>query len=138
MTTAASMPKGSEKNSVESSAASATTPMGDKNSVKIHRVQARMSDWQPQVRTAAAVVGVVLECQHSAVGFGNLTAEHQADARSARLRRKKRHEEIRIVRQAVPLVVDPQLEAPCIALPSDRDIAAGGERRVDGVVQHID
>ena len=89
-----------------------------------------VSDRQAQVGAAAAAVGAVFQRQRAAVRFGDLPAEHQADARSARLGREERHEQVRRVRQPRSFIVDPQLEAAALALPADGDAAAGLQRGI--------
>ncbi len=93
---------------------------------------------QPQIGAAAAPIGPILQRQRSAVRFGDLAAEDEADAGSARLCREERHEQVRGIRQARSLIVDPELEAAALALPADGDAAAGLQRRVRRVVHEVD
>ena len=79
-----------------------------------------------------------LERQRAAVRFRDLAAEHETDARSLRLGREERHEQIRRVRQARPLIFDVDRYAMAVLLPSHAHGAAGFERRVDGVAHQVD
>jgi len=72
------------------------------------------------------------------VCFGNLAAQHEADARSPGLGCEERYEDVRRIRQAGALIVDPQLEAAAFALPADGNGATGLQRSVCRVVYEID
>src|SRR3954468_16201789 len=78
-----------------------------------------------QVGAAAAAVGAVVQRQRAAVGFGDLTAQHEADAGSTRFGGEEGHEQVRRVGQPRSLIVDPQLETAALAFPADRDAATG-------------
>src|SRR5262245_17953075 len=91
-----------------------------------------------QKRAASAAIRAVVERERSAVSFGDLAAQDEADARSARLRREERHEQVRLVRQADPFVFNPELERASPQRPADAHAAARGQRGVDRVVEQID
>src|SRR5205809_7081040 len=97
-----------------------------------------ISDRQSQVGAAAAAVYPILERQRSAVGFRDLAAQEEADARSTGLGREERHEEVRGIRQAGALILNPELERAAFALPAGCDAAAGLQRRVRRVVHEVD
>src|SRR5215510_1043289 len=54
------------------------------------------SQREPQSRFTAASARAVFERQHSAVAFGDLAAEREADARTAGFGREERDEEVRV------------------------------------------
>src|SRR5690606_282688 len=89
-------------------------------------------------RAAAGAVGAILECNRTAVRFGDLAAEGEADARPVRLGREERHEQVCGVRKAAALVFDLDLDERPRLLPRHRHAAAGFERRVDGVAHEVD
>src|SRR4029079_15314934 len=59
----------------------------------------RSAEWKRQLGAAARCRCAVLQRQGSAVRLGNLAAEHEADARSSRLRGEERDEQVRRVRE---------------------------------------
>src|SRR3954447_18791236 len=58
------------------------------------RGRLRRAGGKPETGDTALAVGAVLEHQGAAVAFGDLAAEHQADARPARLRGEERDEQV--------------------------------------------
>src|SRR5690349_5221036 len=58
----------------------------------------RNSHWQPQHSSATARLGAVFERERAPVGFGDLTAQREADAGTGGLGREERHEQIGRVR----------------------------------------
>src|ERR1051325_11573764 len=88
---------------------------------------------------AATRVFAILQRQRAAVSFGDLPAQHQADARTALLGREERHEQVRRIREARALVFYGNLERALRAFPADRHrTAAGLETRIGGISQQID
>src|SRR5262245_66012179 len=79
---------------------------------------------QPKRRATPGSRNPILERDRPAVRLGNLTAEREADARSVRLGREERHEQVRRIRQALAFIVHIQLEPVARALPSHRDLPA--------------
>ena len=72
------------------------------------------------------------------VRFGDLTAEGEADAGAIRLRREEGHEEVAALREAGPVILDPDFHEDRTARPTDADRAVGLAGRVDGVVHQVD
>src|SRR5690242_589920 len=62
---------------------------------KSTKVNAGRLSRQPKAGDTAGTVGSVFEHQSAAMAFGDLPAEHQADARTARLGGKEGDEQIR-------------------------------------------
>ena len=83
---------------------------------RLRRSSLLAREGEPEEGAAAAGVGAVLERERAAVRFGDLAAEHQADARAAGLGGEERHEQVGGVRQPGPS-------------SSTDDLDAGGRRR---------
>ena len=78
-----------------------------------------LHDRQAEAGAAAGLAHVVFQGQGAAVGFGDLAAERQADAGAVVLRGEKRHEYVRAVGQARPVVVHVNLNPVGVETPAD-------------------
>ena len=94
---------------------------------------------EPEPRAAAGVGRLaVFERERAAVVFGDLAAEHQADAGALRLSGEKRDEEILETGDAGAVVLDRDFEHAAIEVPGQADArfgVAGGalfEGGIDG------
>src|SRR5271169_6151607 len=92
---------------------------------------------QAQARFAAALGLAIFERERSAVSFGNLPAENQANARAALLGGEERDEEVRWVGDARPVVLHPDFDVAVFVLPAHANTAAGFERGVHSIVEKI-
>ncbi len=70
--------------------------------------------------------------------FGNLSAEHQADARAALLRGKEWNEEIRRIWNARTFVHNANFQIAVRSFPTDAYAASGFQRRFHRIVDEID
>ena len=86
------------------------------------------------------VAFAVLQSERAAMGFGDLTAKHQADARSFRLGREERDKEVCRVGDAGAVVLHPNFKRAAGLGPADFDgaVLADFERGIDGVPDQID
>ena len=82
-------------------------------------------------------VSPVLECQGTAVRFGNLAAQYQADSRSSGLGGEEGDEQIACIRETWPFIFDPHFNASDGPPPSDSHSASGLQRGVDGVAHEV-
>src|SRR5271156_4141454 len=80
----------------------------------------------------------IFKRQRTTVRFGNLPAEHEPDAGAAGLRREKRDEKIRGIRDARAIVLHPNIDVIIFVIPSDANTAAGFERSVHSIAEKID
>ena len=69
--------------------------------------------------------------------FRNLARQNESNSRSLWLCGEERHEQVRAARQSWTFVFDHDRNCAVLACPSDTDITASLERRVDGVAQKV-
>ena len=81
---------------------------------------------QAQAGPAAGLAHVVLQDQGAAVGFGDLAAERQAEARTMILRGEEGHEDVRAVGQPWIVVVPENLDRTGVETPGCRRLAIAG------------
>src|SRR5678809_1718130 len=87
---------------------------------------------------AATPVAAVLQSERPSVRLRDLARQHQPDPRPGRLGREERNEEVSRVGEARTLVLDDEGERAVLTRPSDVDVAARLQRRVDRVAQEVD
>src|SRR6185312_11445483 len=97
---------------------------------------------QAQGGLTSAHVFAVFQRQRPAMGFGNLTAQYQADSAAAGLCSEEGHKQIVAVEQARALVADEDFYRLSIHIPSDLYRARSADRwiqrRVHRVTHNID
>ena len=69
--------------------------------------------------------------------FRDLARQNESNSRSLWLCGEERHEQVRAARQPWTFVFDHDRNCAVLACPSDTDITASLERRVDGVAQKV-
>jgi hypothetical protein len=72
------------------------------------------------------------------MGFGNLTTQWQTDPGTVGFCGEKRHEKIRRVHNAWPLVLNKDLNATFFLAPPDRDVSLSFKGGIYSVVHQID
>jgi hypothetical protein len=67
--------------------------------------------------------------------FGDLAAQHQADARPAGIGGEERHEQVRRVRNPQPFILDGDFCVRAVARPSDPNAAADSMNSMPGSIK---
>src|SRR5437763_15485322 len=98
----------------------------------------RRLERQAQASLAAATARAVFERERAAVRLCDLAREHEADARTARLRGEEGHEEVRGAREAQALILDPYLDVPIAHTPPHAHRTIRHERCVRSVAHEVD
>jgi len=80
----------------------------------------------------------VLECQRSAVSFGDLAAQDQTDPRSPRLCGEEGYKQVAGIREAGAFIIYPDLNPSDSPPPSNYHSTTGLQRGVYGVAEKID
>src|SRR5947208_17078509 len=80
---------------------------------------------QSQPRQAARSLFPVFQRETAAVGFGNLAAQRQPDARSARFGGEERHKQIRGGGKSRPFVLNPYFQLRAGPPPADLHLSFG-------------
>lgn len=80
----------------------------------------------------------VLQSQDAAMGFGNLPAQRQTDARTFRFRGEERNEKIGRVRKAWPVIFDGDFDISSHLPPADPDATARFQRSISRIADQID
>src|SRR5438552_1950920 len=86
---------------------------------RLSRLFAPGRDGQNKSCDAALAFGASLESEGTPVRFGDLTAQDEADATAAGLRREKRHKEIGRIRDAWTRVLDAEFKLRPVFFPAD-------------------
>src|SRR5581483_7393745 len=92
---------------------------------------------QPQRGLTSANVFAVLQRERATVGFGNLPAQHEADAAAAGLRGEERNEEVVAVKESGALVADEDFDRVSVHVPAYLNRAGRADRRVERGVNRI-
>src|ERR1035437_2331479 len=93
---------------------------------------------QAQPGNAAGRLGPILQGEGAGVAFGDLPTQHESDARSSRLGREERDEQIGRSGKARAVVGHPDLDHGAVAAPARPNRAVRGQRRVGRVPKEVD
>jgi len=95
-------------------------------------------DGEAEAGFAAVGVGAIFEVELAAMGFGDLAAEDQSNARAARFGGEEGNEDVGRVGDARAVIHDPNFQEGAVARPADVNAAARFERGVHSVADEID
>src|SRR5687768_12832460 len=97
-----------------------------------------LAEREPERRARPSTIGAVLECECAAVAFSDLSAQGETDARSSRLRREERHEQVAGALKPRPFILDANDQHTVLRRPARSDAAPGFERSIGRVAQQVD